>query len=136
MIVAQIGAPYPEVRFLWCIAAVGLLSGAVRFLLPGKMFRSWSLLGIIVGALVGYFLPTVDVEHRQTFMEARACILNVIHLAVGGAVAGLAIDIWLRPPQWTAMRQFSLSTLLVLVTATAVACASVRMYLQIRGFQP
>jgi hypothetical protein len=93
--------------------------------------RSWPVLGTLFGALVGYLVPTHDLAHNNWFEDWHTCFLNTIHLAVAGALAGFTIDIWLRPLQLLAMRQFSLSTLLWLVTAAAVVCASARMYWEI-----
>ncbi len=118
-----------------CIAVGFFVGSVLGLIIARRMFRSWPLLGLAVGVLVGYLIPTVNIEVRQRFMEARAHILNVIHFAVGGASAGLIIDILIKPPQWNERWQFSLSTLLWFVTVFAIACSAICMYLQILSVQ-
>jgi hypothetical protein len=97
----------------------------------GRIRRFLMLWGFILGVLVGLCTKTTDVEHNNHFSECD-CGRNVIFLSIFGAFVGSVIDIGLNPPKPGAFRQFSLATLLGVVTAVAMICASIRMYMSIK----
>jgi hypothetical protein len=117
------------------MAKAVFLGSLCGFFLRGPTFRSFPLLGVAFGYVIGYDLPTANVEHRDVFEELRGCILNVIHFAVLGAVIGLILDIAIRPRRWPEKFQFSLSTMIWFVTVFAIICGAVRAYIQILSVQ-
>jgi hypothetical protein len=97
----------------------------------GRIRRFLMLWGFVVGTLTGLFMSMDDVEHMNRFSRCD-CGMNVIHLAILGVLAGGVIDFCKNPPKPETFRQFSLATLLGAVTAVAMICASIRMYMSIK----
>jgi len=86
---------------------------------------------IAKGTLTGLFMSMDDVEHLNRFSRCD-CGMNVIRLAILGVLAGGVSDFCLSPTKPESFRQFSLATLLGVVTAVAMICGSIRMYLSIK----
>ena len=87
----------------------------------GRLRRFLLLWGFVVGVLTGLCMSMDDVEHYNRFSRCDCC-MNVIHLAILGVVAGGVIDFCVNPPKPESFRQFSLATLLGVVTAVAMIC--------------
>jgi NhaP-type Na+/H+ or K+/H+ antiporter len=51
------------------------------------------LIGLVIGMIVGWLVPTINIEHRNSFAEERAHILLIIGGAIFGAFAGAIYDI-------------------------------------------
>ncbi len=50
--------------------------------------------GLILGIVIGYSIPTVDIEARNRFAESCRHVLNIVHFAVLGATLGFILDVW------------------------------------------
>lgn len=114
-------------------AAYGALAG---FLLCRDQPRRWLVSGFVVGALIGYLLPTADVEHRDIFREKHDRIVNVLSLTLLGGLLGATIEICRSPLRWGRIRHLSRVTLLLLVAVAVVLCANICIYFLIRNATP
>jgi len=121
---------------IYGIGQLPALTVEVAFLAPAASQRIRRFLlfwGFVAGSLVGFCLPTNDVEHFNRFAVCDSG-LNTIHGAVLGVLVGGFIDLWIRPPPIAKLRTFSLATLLGIVMAVATVCADIRTYLLIQRY--
>ena len=86
---------------------------------------------LVLGAIAGYSLPTVDIEGRNWFLESYTHITNIIHGAIIGAVVGICLDFALNGrPSWST-HPLSIKTIPILFLTLSVAVWAVVGYLEI-----
>ncbi len=119
----------------WLIAF--FFGGLFGMLVGTRLPRSWLALGLAVGGIIGYLVPTADVEHFNLFRESRNCLIFTVIGAILGAFWAIGVDVTCSQASKRQLRQSSgLFGSLLHAVGVAALCAPVIAFLIIRIFSP